>query len=159
MKIKFKTVLLVYRNEQKLQNFSTELIREGYFIITERTGTAALKILRRADIDLVIFSGAFQDIQPKNFLAEIQSLGYIDKTIYISREESIEEFFQFGSLGLHRYAASNISQNNLLAWTQEFFENFDSVFCCPPSGEITISSKIIFSEKNGEKLSPISLAG
>ncbi len=142
MKTKFKTVLLLHQNERELQNLSTKLIREGYFIITEKTETAALKILRRANIDLVISSGT--GIQPKKFLTEIQSLGYIDKTIYISKDESIEEFFQFGSLGLHRYLASRISSSNLFSAVQEFFEDLGALFCyskaVEPSGSMPTHS-------------------
>ncbi len=158
MKIKFKTVLLVHRNEQKIQNLSAELIRKGFFIITERTGTAALKILRRANIDLVISSGVFQDMQPKKFLTEIQFLGYIDKTIYISGEESIEDFFQFGSLGLHRYAPSNISPSNLLASVQEFFEDLEGFFLHPKNKKSSHHSSVAFLEQNRKKLNLTNMA-
>lgn len=141
MKIEFKTVLLIHQNERELQNLSTKLIREGYFIITEKTGTAALKILRRANVDLVVTSGIFQDMNSKKFLTEIQSLGYIDKTIYISSQESIEEFFQFGSLGLYRYVASRRSTGGLFSVVQEFFEDLGAIFCyskaVEPSGSIS----------------------
>ena len=140
MKINFKTVLLVHQNERELQNLSTKLIRAGYFIIIEKSGTAALKILRRANIDLVISSGSFKDILPKKFLTEIQSLDYLDKTIYIPKEESIEEFFQYGSLGLYRYVAPRISSSLLFPIVQEFFQDIKSLFhyskVVEPSGSL-----------------------
>jgi len=156
MKIKFKTVLLLHQNERELQSLSTKLIREGYFIITEKTGTAALKILRRVNIDLVISSGT--DIHPKNFLTEIQSLGYIDKTIYLSNNESIEEFFQFGSLGLHRYVASRISSSNLFSIVKEFFEDLEALLCyakvVEPSG---VMPTYLF-QQNWKDIAPINIS-
>ena len=158
MKTKFKTVLLMHQNERELQSLSTKLIREGYFIITEKTGTASLKILRRANIDLVISSGTFQDIQPQKFLTEIQSLGYIDKTVYISSKESIEEFFQFGSLGLYRYLASGVSSSNLFSIVQEFFEDLGAVFCYATAVEPSGSMSTQPFHQNWKDIAPINIS-
>jgi DNA-binding NtrC family response regulator len=158
MKTKFKTVLLIHQNERELQSLSIKLIREGYFIITERTATAALKILRRTNMDLVISSGTFKDIQPQNFLTEIQSLGFIDRTIYISNQESIEEFFQFGSLGLYRYVASRISSNSLFSIVQEFFEDLGVLFYYAKAVESSESMSTHFFQQNWKDLSGINIS-
>jgi DNA-binding NtrC family response regulator len=156
MKTKFKTVLLLHQNEREIQHLSTKLIREGYFIITEKTETAALKILRRANIDLVISSGT--DIQPKKFLTEIQSLGYIDKTIYISNDESIEEFFQFSSLGLYRYVASRISSSSLFTIVQEFFEDLGALFYYAKATESSGSMSTHFFQQNWKDFRGINIS-
>jgi len=156
MKIKFKTVLLVHQNERELRCLSTKLIREGYFIITEKTETAALKILRRANIDLVVSSGT--DIQPKSFLTEIQSLGYIDKTVYISNDESIEEFFQFGSLGLYRYLPSRISSSNLFSFVQEYFNDLGALFCYSKTVEPSDAMSTQFYQQNWKDFGEINIS-
>lgn len=158
MKIKFKTVLLIRQNERELYGLSNKLIREGYFIITEKTGTAALKILRRANIDLVVSSGTFYDIRPQNFLAEIQSLGYIHKTIYISNEENMEEFFQFGSLGLYRYLASRKSSNHLFPIVQEFFEDLEALFRYAKAEEPSGLMSTQFYQQNWKGLDRINIS-
>lgn len=158
MKINFKTVLLIHQNERELQSLSAKLIRSGYFIISEKTGTAALKILRRANIDLIISSGTFQDIHPRKFLTEIQSLNYIDKTIYIPKEESIEEFFQYGSLGLYRYVAPRISSSLLFSIVQEFFQDVRALFCHSKAVEPQNSMPSHFFQQNGKNFDQLNIS-
>ena len=123
MIFEFKTVLLIHSNEEKFRDLSSMLIRSGYFIISEKNGVAALKILRRANIDLIISSGSLPDMSSEKFLEETHSLNLTDRIIFSTQQESIGEYFEFGSLGLYHYAPNNISAKNILLTVKDYFED------------------------------------
>ena len=152
-----KTILLIYRNEEKLQDLSAELIRKGYFIISEKTCAAALKILRRINIDLIISSGSFQDMSRESFLGEIKSLRYINKTIYIPPEENIEEFFKFGSLGLLQHTAASVPSCSLITFVEEFFQDSGAILCSQQNQSSIDSSLKQFIGKIGKNWKKLSL--
>jgi DNA-binding NtrC family response regulator len=139
MKIEFKTILLIHSNEEKFRNLSSMLIRAGYYIISEKYGNAALKILRRANIDLVVSSGALPDMSSKKFLTEINSLNYSDRTIFISDQRSMEEYFQYGLLGLYYYATRNISPKNIFLTVKDFFEDLRPIKALRKTNEVSAS--------------------